>query len=443
MSHTPEAQQLPNFLGQVLQGRYKVVERLGSGAYGVVYKALDLSSPHPVHYAIKCVKRQRVGTREGIFQARELKLHKLVCAHPNILTMHRFFSDGRHIFVVLDFCHSDLFRAITEQHLFHRDTALTKRIFVQILDAVEHCARNSVYHRDLKPENILCDSTGDNIRLADFGLATQACLNTDFGLGSPYYMSPEGVNTEYSRGTYAASHADIWSLGVILTNMICGRNPWKLADPSDDCFRSFLENADFLLYALPISPGANEILKWCFRLHAGSRPSISQLRTAILELDTFFLSDEELAESPSHLRAVAQHYAEPTPAEELSPEPERPATPCEEPKRSSSSFCSTDSEEGYLYSTPPFGSPGLEVPFSSGSSSVSASDGSSFNGPITPVVHAIDPIEEVPDMEEDENIDESAVFPLPMVDVPLTDKPKPQSRSILRRAVRRIKAMAY
>jgi hypothetical protein len=81
MGHVPSSELLPDFLGEIVDGgRLKLVERLGSGAYGIVYKALDTTSPidSPVYYAVKCVKKYPVGTEEAVFQARELKLHKMV-----------------------------------------------------------------------------------------------------------------------------------------------------------------------------------------------------------------------------------------------------------------------------------------------------------------------------------------------------------------------------
>ncbi|KAJ7764989.1 serine/threonine protein kinase, negative regulator of sexual conjugation and meiosis [Mycena maculata] len=462
--HIPDAELLPDLFGETVDGgRFKLIERLGSGAYGIVYKALDTrvsTRDRPVYYAVKCVKKYAVGTQEGTYQARELKLHKMVCSHPNILTVHRHFSDGKHVFVVLDFCPgSDLFVAITEKQRFHRNTALVQQVFVQILDAVEHCHNQRVFHRDLKPENILCDSLG-NIRLADFGLSTQSGLTSEFGLGSPYYMSPEAISTEYTRGAYSSRHADIWSLGVILTNMICGRNPWKTAEPTDECFRSYLTDNDFLLKALPISEGANVILKRCFKLHPAARPSIPQIRQAVLKLDTFFLSDAELAHASSNQRAIAQYYAAPVPEGEYSSdESDHDGTLCDDPN-ASSGVSSIDPEEVYLYSTPQFDSPWLagseiEVPFPGDSSSLSASDASSDSGgPITPATYPIEPIVEVPDLPEDQNIDESVAYPSPnptkvaanpthVSVLDGSDWKKPAlSSSIWKRTVNRVKAMA-
>ncbi|KAJ7180213.1 serine/threonine protein kinase, negative regulator of sexual conjugation and meiosis [Mycena crocata] len=462
MVHVPIADVLPDFLGETIDnGRLKLIDRLGSGAYGMVYKALDTASPvdSPVYYAVKCLQKQRVGTREGVFQARELKLHKMVSSHPNIVTMHRHFSEGNHIFVVLDFCPGgDLFVAITEQRRFHRNTALVKQAFVQILDAVQYChGKHQIFHRDLKPENILCD--GDTVLLADFGLSTQSGICSDFGLGSPYYMSPEAINAEQVKIPYSCRHADIWALGVILTNMICGRNPWKTAEIHDECYVSYLANNDFLLNALPISPGANDLLKRCFRKHPMARPSVSQLRDEVLKLDTFFLSDEELVHASPSLRAIAQYYADPTSKDECSSH--REGTFYDD--SNSSRVSSVDPEEVYLYSTPDFDSPWLLLPladaqFPGASSSVSPSDVSSdsgvaSNGPVTPATYPVPDTVEIPDLPEDESIDESAAYPDPAqaseptrITVPNPDgsgqaKSALHSRSFFKKAMKRIQAI--
>ncbi|CAK5275605.1 unnamed protein product [Mycena citricolor] len=431
MAPVAVTQSLPDLVGQTVdEGRLRLVARLGSGAYGIVYKALLLSSPkeEPVYYAVKCLKKFAAGSREAEFQIRELKLHRMMSSHPNIITMHRYFIDPDHIFVVLDFCPGgDLFVAITEKHLFRRDTALVKKAFCQILDAVQFCHDNNVFHRDLKPENILCDSQGTQMFLGDFGLSTQSSMCTDIGLGSPFYMSPEAIDLGFNEA-YSCRQSDIWALGVILTNMISGRNPWKAAEVGDECYLTFLENNDFLLQSLPISRGVNEILKNCFRREPRARPSIKKLREDVLKLDSFFLSEAELVHASSAQRAIAEFYADPTHPE--SPE----GTLCESP------VSDVRSVEVYLYDTPPFD--GLLAP--PRPVSVTSSDVSDDStGPATPAHGPTEPTVDVvvPDLPEDENVGSSALFLIDDVAKINLGEAKP-TRSLFKRAMQRFRVKA-
>jgi hypothetical protein len=251
-----------------------------------------------------------------------------------------------------------------------------------------------------------------------------------------------------------------WTCKVILLNMTCGRYPWKSAEPTDQSFLSFIKDDNFLLRVLPISKGLNTVLKRCFKLHPLARPSISQIREAILKLDTLFLTDEELEYAPSNLRAIAQYYATPVPEGEDSSDSDREGTLCDDAKSSRSRVSSIDTEEVYLYSTPPFHSPRLlappvDVQFPGDSSSVTSSDASSDSGvgPVTPATHPVDSIDImqiIPDLSEDQNIGESAIFPLPgpakakpaHISVPNAEaKSAFTSRSLFKRAMKRIKAM--
>lgn len=185
---------MPDLTGRSLDGgRYRLLESLGSGAYGKVYRAIDISRQlsSPKFYAIKCMNKPASGTHPELLQKREFSHHKRVSSHPNVVTFHRTWADRHQVYVVLDLCTGgDLFSAITERGVFYKNSKLIKNTFIQLISAVRYCHAMGVYHRDIKPENVLCSDDGSEIWLADFGLSTTKKISRDFGCGSSYYMSP-------------------------------------------------------------------------------------------------------------------------------------------------------------------------------------------------------------------------------------------------------------
>ncbi len=129
--------------------------------------------------------------RQVAFQTREIRLHYLASAHPNVVSMLKIIDNPDCIYVILEYCpEGDLFYNITECGQYVGKDSLVKKVFLQILDAVEHCHSLGIYHRDLKPENILVSDNGETVKLADFGLATSSERSEDYGCGSTFYMSP-------------------------------------------------------------------------------------------------------------------------------------------------------------------------------------------------------------------------------------------------------------
>ena len=176
-------------LGYLLANRIQLTEILGVGAYGVVYKAVDIHTS--VVYAVKALSKTGLDPRQRKFQDREIQLHCEASPHPNVVTVTKVVDSYDCIFVVLEYCPSgDLFINITENGLFVGHDILAKSAFLQILDAVQYCHSLGIYHRDLKPENILVTDNGMTVKLADFGLATTDQFSSDFGCGSTFYMSP-------------------------------------------------------------------------------------------------------------------------------------------------------------------------------------------------------------------------------------------------------------
>lgn len=286
----------------------------------MVHRARDVLTG--MQYAVKSLNKFTsdgfpLDARQKQFQRTEMQLHYEVSAHPNIVSLLRILDLQDCTLVVMDYCpEGDLFQNITEQGRYVGNDEEAKAIFLQILDAVAHCHGLGVYHRDLKPENILVSDEGRQVKLADFGLATRDERSSDFGCGSTFYMSPGRLysscpavpcaetnqtvcvecQNQASGSSYACAPNDIWSLGVILVNLTCGRNPWKAATTKDSTFRAYMEDRQFLKSILPLSDQLNEILGMIFELDPTKRISLEELRQRIIECPAFTkkVVDEDL-----------------------------------------------------------------------------------------------------------------------------------------------------
>ena len=181
-------------IGCFLGGSLQLTGILGTGAYGVVYQAVDIKTQ--IRYAVKTLSKYNpdgtpLDSRQIDFQTREIRLHYLASAHANVVSMLKIIDDPDCIYVILEYCpEGDLFFNITECGQYVGKDELAKKVFLQILDAVEHCHSLGIFHRDLKPENILVSDHGETVKLADFGLATAQPTSEDYGCGSTFYMSP-------------------------------------------------------------------------------------------------------------------------------------------------------------------------------------------------------------------------------------------------------------
>ncbi|OWP03228.1 hypothetical protein B2J93_2960 [Marssonina coronariae] len=283
----PPESRIGLFLGRSLE----LKGILGTGAYGVVYSALDHLSQ--AWYAVKALSKtnahgEPLDKRQREFQAREIQLHYAASAHPNIVSMLKIVDDPDCTYVVLEYCpEGDLFSNITEGGRYVGNDALTRQAFLQVLNAVEHCHRLGIYHRDLKPENILVSHSGTQLLLADFGLATTDAYSADHGCGSTFYMSPECLDHSSDKVAYRCAPNDVWSLGVILVNLTCGRNPWKQASVEDPTYRAFTWNPDFLRTILPLSGELSEILGLVFQRNPAQRITVSELKRRITQCSSF------------------------------------------------------------------------------------------------------------------------------------------------------------
>ncbi|KAF7562664.1 hypothetical protein G7046_g1501 [Stylonectria norvegica] len=330
-------------LGRLLEGKLQLTDILGTGAYGVVYLAVDIKTG--VQYAVKCLSKFNAdGTplepRQFAYQQREIELHYRASTHANVVKMLRIVSDPDCIYVILEYCpEGDLFLNITERGQYVGKDDLSKSIFLQILNAVEHCHNLGIYHRDLKPENILVTDHGDTVKLADFGLATAEDRSEDYGCGSTFYMSPgkysslrlvlfppldrrltvsfppcpECLDPSTRKPFYMCAPNDVWSLGVILVNLTCGRNPWKQATFQDSTYRAYAGSQDFLKTILPLSDELNDILGRIFNPNPEHRITLPELRNRIMACSRFTvppmstITPPTPPASPDHLPKYVAH----------------------------------------------------------------------------------------------------------------------------------------
>jgi serine/threonine protein kinase len=181
---------LTNLLGSIIDnGRLHLVEPLGRGSGGVVFRAVDTQTQ--TKYAVKCVYKAQRGTRQFIFQNREFQFQQSISGYHGIVTLHRVVEEDPFVFMVMDLCEGgDLFKFITDKGTFRRNVKRVKSVMLQLIDTLDVCHRNGIYHRDVKPENIMCNEDATYVRLGDFGLATDHKWSKNFGAGTSGYMSP-------------------------------------------------------------------------------------------------------------------------------------------------------------------------------------------------------------------------------------------------------------
>jgi len=205
-------------------GRYVIQSELGRGAMGVVYKALDSVLERPV--AVKTVnitlEREYADKYEKRFYQEARAAGSL--NHPNIVTIHDVGKAGDVVFMAMEYIEGvELRTLIGEGRPLRVGQALS--IAAQIAEGLAYAHQRGVVHRDIKPANIMVLANGP-VKITDFGIArmrgARDLTQTGMLLGSPKYMSPEQV-----IGKRADHRSDLFSLGVILYEMLCGVAPFN------------------------------------------------------------------------------------------------------------------------------------------------------------------------------------------------------------------------
>jgi serine/threonine protein kinase/tetratricopeptide (TPR) repeat protein len=213
---------------------YRILEKLGAGGMGVVYLAEDMKLGRKI--AIKVLSHEFTTNRDRLHRFEQEASAASNLNHPNILTIHEVgVDDGRHYIATEFIDGSTLRRKAAAQHL---EIPEILDIAVQVASALEEAHSAGIVHRDIKPDNIMIRRNG-YVKVLDFGLAkltetvdrtpsdaeasTRVLVQTDAGvvMGTSHYMSPE-----QARGKPVDARSDIWSLGVVIYEMVAGRTPF-------------------------------------------------------------------------------------------------------------------------------------------------------------------------------------------------------------------------
>jgi tetratricopeptide (TPR) repeat protein/tRNA A-37 threonylcarbamoyl transferase component Bud32 len=232
-SKTQTLQETPSALtiGSAFAGRYQIIEELGRGGMGTVYKALDTEIEERV--AVKLLKPE-IASDEKIIKRfkNELKFARKI-THKNVCRMHDLNEYENTKYITMEYVPGEDLKSS-----IRRMGPLTagKAVFIakQICKGLKEAHKLGVVHRDLKPQNIMIDRDG-NARIMDFGIArslkTQGITETGMMIGTPHYISPEQVT-----GKDIDQRSDIYSLGIMLFEMVTGKVPFDGETPINIAF---------------------------------------------------------------------------------------------------------------------------------------------------------------------------------------------------------------
>lgn len=211
---------------KILADRYRLTEQIGMGGMAIVYKAIDMRTGHNV--AVKVLRPEFNKDSEfvGRFQREAEAASKMT--HHNIVNLLDVGMDGENRYLVMEYVQGKTLKAVIRER-GRISAPLACQIAIRILSALEHAHRNGIIHRDIKPQNILVHADG-HIKVADFGIARIADSSTltkgDNVMGSVHYFSPE-----QAKGGAANVASDLYSVGIVLYEMLTGKVPFDGDSP--------------------------------------------------------------------------------------------------------------------------------------------------------------------------------------------------------------------
>ena len=220
--------QFDKYIGMLIDERYEIKEILGIGGMAVVFRAYDKREERDI--AIKILKEE-VLSDESAFECFDSESRAIsMLSHPNIRQIYDISMTGEHKYLTMEYLDGPTLKSyVKEKGSISHEEALN--FITQILDALDHTHSKGIVHRDIKPQNIIVVSD-NTIKITDFGIAKQydprITEPEEKGVGTVYYISPE-----QARGQNIDARGDIYSVGIMLYELICGKLPFTSDDPME------------------------------------------------------------------------------------------------------------------------------------------------------------------------------------------------------------------
>lgn len=270
-------------VGKKLDERYEITELIGVGGMADVYKAVDLMENKIV--AVKILKPEFSGNEEFIRRFRNESKAIALLSHPNIVKIYDVGLKDEIQFIVMEYIDGiTLKEFIDQQGVLRWQDAL--HFMIQILRALQHAHDKGIVHRDIKPQNIMLFADG-TIKVMDFGIARFSRVDgktlSDKTIGSVHYISPE-----QARGDMTDERSDIYSVGVMLYEMLTGQKPYDGDNPVSIALKHMEEDPKAPREIVPAIPEALEEIV----LHAMERDPAKRYQSAaemIKDIDRFKL----------------------------------------------------------------------------------------------------------------------------------------------------------
>ncbi len=243
-------------IGKLLGNRYELLEQLGGGGMAIIYKGRDTLLNRLV--TVKILRPEFTCDEDFVKRFRREAQAIASLSHPNIVSIYDVGQEGEVHYLVMEYVEGDnLKNLVRAQGALRADRAV--EIARQISEALQHAHENNIVHRDVKPQNILM-TKGERAKLTDFGIAREATTatltQTDTIVGSVHYLSPE-----QARGETAGPKSDIYSLGIVLYEMVTGQLPFQGETPIGVALKHIQESPPRPSSLNPaVSPGLERVI---------------------------------------------------------------------------------------------------------------------------------------------------------------------------------------